>query len=121
MRALRAALLGALVPALCAQTTSVHGLVAAARQQVQSADYRVTGQLVLVQAGGARTSSPVTIKARWFPGVLRVLAEVGKAGKTTPGATPGNVTHVLLEMRPDGQRLSLGRPSGRQISFISAI
>lgn len=105
MRALRAACLAALVPALCAQTTSVHELLASVQKQVESADYRVSGQLVWVQANGARISSPITIKTRWFPGVLRILAEVGKSNKSAAGTMPdaGGPVHVLLEMRASGQ------------------
>jgi len=105
MRALHAVLLAALVSPLCAQTTSVRDLLSSARQQIQSADYRVTGQLVWVQSNGVRISFPVTIKARWFSGVLRVLADIGGASRAARGATTGaeSATHVLLEMRPNGQ------------------
>jgi hypothetical protein len=61
-----------------------------------------------------RISYPITIKAHWFPGVLREFVEVGTASKSTGntpgGGSPGNapagsglVTHALLEMRPSGQ------------------
>jgi Outer membrane lipoprotein-sorting protein len=105
MRALRVAWIAALLPALCAQTTSVHDLLASVRKQVQSADYRVTGHLVRVQPDGARVSLPVTLKARWFPGVLRVLVETANAPKTGPGSLvrARTATHALLEMRPTGQ------------------
>jgi hypothetical protein len=105
MRALRAAWLAALVPALCAQTTSVHDLIATMRRQIESADYRISGQLVSVQANGTRQSFPVTIEAHWFPGVLRTIVEIANAPKTGPGSLVRSriVTHALLEMRPDGQ------------------
>ncbi len=106
MRALRAAWVAALMPALCAQTAPVRNLLAAPRQRIETADYRVSGHLVRVQANGVRTSFPITIKAHWFPGVLRVLAEVGEVQKKAGSPLlPGNraVTHALIEMRPDGQ------------------
>src|ERR1700761_1098860 len=69
--------------------------LAGARKQVESADYRMSGRLVRVAASGARTNYGVNIKARWFPGILRVLVEV-----TSPAQAK---VHVLLEMRPDGR------------------
>jgi hypothetical protein len=49
-----------------------------------------------VDAAGARTSYPITLKAHWFPGVLRLLCEID--------ATAANARmHILLEMRPNGQ------------------
>jgi len=105
MKALRAVWLAALLPPICAQTTSVHELLSSVHQQIQSADYRVSGQISWIQANGVRISSPVTIKARWFPGVLRVLVAVGKSTRTATGSGPGSSRplHVLLEMKPNGQ------------------
>jgi len=72
----------------------------AARQQVEKADYRASGHLVRVDASGVRTSYPISFKAHWFTGALRVLVEVapasGAAGKG------GQAVHFLSEMRPDG-------------------
>jgi hypothetical protein len=60
-----------------------------------------------VQANGARISSPITIKAHWFPGVLRVLFEIGSVSKT--GADTFDSAHlpahILLEMRPGGRNV----------------
>jgi Outer membrane lipoprotein-sorting protein len=67
----------------------------AARQQVESADYRLNGRLVRVDANGVRTTDNLQIKARWFPGVLRILLEI-----TSPAAARA---HVLLEVRADGR------------------
>jgi hypothetical protein len=56
-----------------------------------------------VDASGNRISNAFTIKAHWFPGVLRALLEI------VPSRTPaGNVRQdarvsILLEMRPNGQ------------------
>lgn len=105
MRALRAAWLAALVPALCAQTASVHDLLATARQRIETADLRATGQFVRVQANGIRISYPITIRARWFPGVLRVRADIGSLSK--PGShSPSEFhmpVHLLLEMWANGK------------------
>jgi hypothetical protein len=68
---------------------------------VQTADFRATGHLVRVDATGARTSYGITIKAHWFPGVLRVLLEITPPKATKPDAR----AHILLEMRPDGRNV----------------
>ncbi len=73
----------------------VPGPVAAARQHVESADYRLTGHLVRVDEKGTRVSYGINIKAHWFPGMLRVLLEVASPAQAR--------VHVLLEMRPGEQ------------------
>ena len=95
MKLFRATLAASLVCVLPAQAADVHSLLAAQQQRVRSADFRAVGRLVRVNAAGARSSYPITIKAHWFPGVLRVLVEI-----PSPAAASA---HVLLEMRPDGQ------------------
>jgi hypothetical protein len=79
---------------VAAQTADVPGTLAAARRQVTTADYRLSGRLVRVDGSGARTSDGLDIKAHWFPGVLRVLVEVRSPATAR--------VHVLLEMRPGG-------------------
>ncbi len=69
--------------------------LAAARKNVESADYRIKGHLVRVEGNGTRTSYGVNIRAHWFPGALRVLLAVDSPGKTRE--------NVLLTMRPDGK------------------
>ena len=71
------------------------------RQNVQTADFRATGHLVRVDANGTRTSYGITIKAHWFPGVLRVFLELTPPKNAKPGAR----ANILLEMRPDGQNV----------------
>lgn len=98
MKALRVAWLAALVPALCAQNAKVNDLLAAPRKEVQTADLRATGHLVSIDARGTRLSFPITIKARWFPGVLRVRVDLGQ-----PPSTHREMReHILLEMRSGG-------------------
>jgi hypothetical protein len=81
----------------------VPAILAAPRARVQTADYRVTTRLVSVDAKGGRISYSVTIKAHWFPGVLRVLLDV-----TAPASAR---EHVLLEMRPGASdTISLAKP-----------
>jgi outer membrane lipoprotein-sorting protein len=98
MKALRVAWLAAVVPGLWAQTASVHDLVAAARQRIETADLRATGHLVYVEAGGQRITFPLTIKARWFPGILRVRVDIGQPSSAHTDLRE----HILLEMRPGG-------------------
>ena len=99
-----AVLAAALLMAISAHATDVHEVLAGPRQRMESADYRATGRLVRVDAAGARTSYGITIKARWFPGVLRVLCEV---------SSPANArVHLLLEMQPNGQKsIRVAHPS----------
>ena len=100
MRLLAAALAATLllVPQMGAQDTppaDAHGVLARPRQRLQTADFRATGRLVRVDAKGARTSYPITLKGHWFPGVLRLLCAIDAAGEAR--------IHILLEMRPNGQ------------------
>jgi hypothetical protein len=101
MKALRTAWIVALVPALCAQTASLHDLVATARQRIETADLRAVGHLVLVEENGTRIAFPMTIKAHWFPGVLRVRVDLGQPA----GAHSDLREHILLEMRPTGDNI----------------
>ncbi len=115
-KALRAAAIAALAPLLCAQTLNLNDLLASMRKRIETADFRATGHLVWVQSGGDHLSYPITIKAHWFPGVLRVWMEVSNAPKTGPGSLVRArlVTHALLEMRPNGQSsISIAHPGDK--------
>ncbi len=101
MRHFLAFLALALLSAIPANTTDATTVLAAPRQRVQLADFRATGHLVRVDASGARISDGITIKAHWFPGVLRVLLEVAPP----PNSGPDTRAHILLEMRPNGQNV----------------
>jgi hypothetical protein len=89
--------------ATTAHAADVRAVIAIARQRIETTDSRGTGRLVRVDASGNRISNAFTIKAHWFPGVLRALLEI------VPSRTPaGNVRQdarvsILLEMRPNGQ------------------
>lgn len=101
-KVLRTACIIALPALLCAQTANLNDLLASMRKQIEMADFRATGHLIRVQPNGARLSYPITIKAHWFPGVLREYVEMGSA---SGNAATGDrlVTHALLEMRANGQ------------------
>jgi hypothetical protein len=105
MRLSTVALAAALVCAIPANATDARDVLAVPRQRVQSTDFRATGHLLRVDANGIRISYPFTIKAHWFPGVLRVLVEIGAASKagTNPASSFVHLpAHILLEMRPNG-------------------
>lgn len=80
-------------------------VLATPKQRIETADYRISGRLVRVDGDGTRTTRGITIKARWFPGELKVLVEI---------ASPAVARErILLEMRPDGQNtIRVARPGG---------
>ena len=95
MRLSLVALAATLLLTIPAHATDAHTAVALSRARVQSANFRASGHLVRVDAGGVRTSYAITLKARWFLGALHVLLEI---------ASPADArAHILMEMRPNGQ------------------
>lgn len=107
MRPLWAALAAALLLAIPANAADAYAVLATPRQRVETADFRASGHLVRVDANGARTNYGITIKAHWFPGVLRALVEI--APPQNDRAKPGSDARarILLEMRPSGQNTIL--------------
>jgi hypothetical protein len=111
----------ALVLTVPAPAADVQTVLAAPRQRVQTADFRASGHLVRVDASGVRTSYGITIKAHWFPGVLRVLIETANAPATGPDSMARTriLTHVLLEMRPNGQNsIQIAHPGDKAPSAL---
>lgn len=85
-----------LTPSVFAQDggADVKAVLAKPIERLQTSDIRASGHLVRVDASGVRTSYPISMKVHWFPGVLRILSEVGS----------GNArVHILLEMHPNGR------------------
>ena len=72
------------------------------RQRIEATDSRATGRLVQVDAGGKRVSNAMTIKAHWFPGVLRVLVEIVPPKTPADNASKDPRVTILFEMRPKG-------------------
>jgi hypothetical protein len=107
MRFPQCVLAGVVLLGISAHATEAPAVLAAPRERVQSADFRASGHLVRVNGDGTRISVPITIKAHWFPGVLRVLVEVGAAAKTGASLSTSEhiPIHILLEMRPNGQNV----------------
>ena len=103
MKLSAAALLFALFAAIPASSADLQAVLATPRQRVQTADYRVSGHLVRVDSSGARTSYAISVKAHWFPGVLRILVDVAPPSNPVSGTVAAAHAHILLEMRPTGQ------------------
>jgi hypothetical protein len=109
--ALAATALTVILLPMAALSAAPPSALTAARQQVESADYRLIGHLVRVNASGTRTSDAVNISAHWFPGVLRVLLEV-----TSPAEAR---VHVLLEVRPDGKdTIQIAHPGDKSATAL---
>jgi hypothetical protein len=83
--------------------TDVSGVIETAKQQIQKTDFRASGHLIRVEATGVRTSYGITIKAHWFPGVLKVLLDISPPPDRGPSSGPNARSHVLLQVRPDGR------------------
>jgi hypothetical protein len=109
--ALALALLSAISIPVSALPADPQVVLNASRQAVQKADYRASGHLVRVDAEGKRTSYDITIKAHWFPGVLRILVEI---------TNPANArARMLLEMHPGGQNsIQVAHPGDKTLSPI---
>jgi hypothetical protein len=109
MRLASLAPMAVLLIAVSARAADVRTAVARVRQAIETADYRATGKLVRVEPGGNRVSYTVSIKARWFPGVLRVLVEIAPPH----GVSQDAPLHILFETRPDGQNtIRIAHPNG---------
>ena len=93
--------------AIITHAADARAVIAVARQRIETADFRATGRLVRVDASGNRISNAITLKAHWFPGVLRALVEIvpprAPAGNGGQNAREDARAAILLEMRPHGQ------------------
>lgn len=113
MRSAFVAPLAILLIATTAMAADARAVVTRARQHLETADYRATGRLVTVDAGAKRTSYALTIKARWFPGVLRALVEIVPPSATATHARQNERVRILFEMRPNGQdTIRIAHPNG---------
>ena len=120
MRVAWAALAATMLLPMAAMGADAPKALAAPRARIESADYRASGHLVRVDANGARISSPIEIKAHWFPGVLRVDVELGTASKTgSDSLLSGHIpAHILLEMRPGGRSTILVAHPGDKAAAV---
>ncbi len=102
-------------PAPTGKIPDLHSLISVARLRIQTADFRASGHLIRVDASGTRISYGVSLKAHWFPGVLRVLVDVSPPS----GAKPDARAHILLEMRPNGQSaIQIAHPGDKAPSTL---
>lgn len=100
-----------LLAPLAACAADAHATLEPARSRVKTADYRITGHLVHVEANGTRTSYGVTIKAHWFASELRVLLDVTSPAKARE--------HLLLTMHPGGQNtIELAHPGDKTATVL---
>jgi hypothetical protein len=90
---------GLLLLSIPAHAADAREVLVAPRQRIQTADLQANGHLVRVDADGTRISTGVSIKAHWFPGVLRILVELGQPQQ----AHRDMREHILLEMHENGQ------------------
>ncbi len=87
------------------------GALDKARKSVETTDYTMKGRLVHVDESGKRTSLGVSIKAHWFPKILRVLLEINSPAKAR--------VHLLIEMRPGGRStILIARPGDTKPSEL---
>jgi hypothetical protein len=95
-----------MAPAPLAWAANVPMALATERQRIESADYRLEGRLVRVDASGARLSEGVSIETRAFPGVLRILVKVTSPAKAR--------VHLLLVTHYDGRTsIEIAHPGDR--------
>src|ERR1019366_6461962 len=101
----------ALLFPVVAQAADVQAVLAVPRQRIETADYRVSGRVVRIDAKGGRTSYGITIKAHWFADVLRVVVEVASPQEAR--------AHILLEMRPSGQTVvRIAHPGDKAVMTV---
>jgi hypothetical protein len=107
MRIASLVLAAALLVPMAALAAEASTALEASRHRLQTADYRASGHLIWVQSNSIRISVPFTIKAHWFPGVLRILLEFGTAPKSGADSSVSAYVpaHILLEMRPNGRNV----------------
>lgn len=95
-----------------AGAADAHAALAQQRQRIETADYRVTGRLVTVDAKGTRATYGLRIKAHWYADALHLLLDV-----TSPAAAR---EHVLLELRANGQEeISVAHPGDTAFHRLS--
>ena len=102
---------GMFLLATTANAADTRAVVASVRQRIETTDSRATGHLVQVDATGRRINNAFTLKAHWFPGVLRVLLELVPPRSPAESARQDGRVTLLFEMRPNGQNtIRLFRP-----------
>jgi hypothetical protein len=78
-----------------AASSDLGTVLAGSRQRIEKSDYRISGRLTRLEAGGKRTSYKFVCKAHWFPDGLRVLYEINGPGSEK--------TSLVLHVTESGQ------------------
>ena len=100
-------------PAFAAAAADAHTALAQQRQRIETADYRISGRLINVDARGARATFGLTIKAHWYADALHIRLDV-----TSPATAR---EHVLLELRDNGQEeISVAHPGDSAMRRLPA-
>jgi outer membrane lipoprotein-sorting protein len=109
---LHATIASMLLFAVPAGAADARAVLAVPRQRLETADFETTGRLVRVDPDGTRTSYGISMKARGFPGLLRVLLEV-----SSPSAAR---MHALFEVHFDGaSSIRIARLGDRAAAVLS--
>jgi hypothetical protein len=96
-------------------SSDVRAILARTRHQIEAADYRASGRLVTIDPSGKRTNYATTIRAHWFPGVLRALIDIVPPG----GPASKDHTRILLEMRPSGSSaIHVAHPGAAAVAVL---
>ena len=95
MKLLVPAALAALLTVAPAYCADAHSALAGPRKQIETADYRISGRIVRVDANGNRTNFAVNVKALWFANALHIVLDVA--------APQPSRSRLLMEMRSDGR------------------
>ena len=104
------AVLAALLTAT-AYCADAHAVLAGPRKQIESADYRIVGRIVRIDANGTRTNFAVNVKSHWFADALHIVLDV-----TSP--QPSRF-RLLMEMRPDGRvSMKIARPGDKEFPSL---
>ncbi len=72
------------------------------RNRIESSDYRASGQIVRVDAGGDRTRFAISAEGLWFHGAMHTLIEAVPSRGAKAGGKDERL-RILLETRPDGR------------------
>ncbi len=95
-------------PAYCADA---HSALAGPRKQIETADYRISGRIVRVDANGNRTNFAVNVKALWFANALHIVLDVA--------APQPSRSRLLMEMRSDGRvSMKIAHSGDKQFSAL---
>ena len=85
------------------------------RQRIEALDYRMSGRLTKIDAGGKRTNFKFVAKARWFPDGLRLLCDISGPGseKTTLLLQMNASGHITIDALLPGQKTPSPLPAER--------